>query len=163
MTRLTSLAAALMLAAFSHAAGPASAQGELAPRDGWTVIDTDTAFSELVESLTAAIEAAEMGLVTQASASAGAKMQGVTIPGNRVIGVYRNDYARRMLKASVAAGIEAPIRFYVTEDTDGGATLSYKHPSFVFAPYLAEGGDALETLAGELDAVFKAIAEDATN
>jgi uncharacterized protein (DUF302 family) len=142
---------------------PSVALAELAPRDGWTVIATDKAFPDLIDSLTAAIKAAEMGLVTQASASDGAKMQGITIPGNRVIGVYRNDYARRMLAASVAAGIEAPIRFYVTEDANGGATLSYKHPSFVFAPYLAEGGDALETLAGELDAVFKAIAEDAVD
>ncbi|WP_425088760.1 DUF302 domain-containing protein [Stappia sp.] len=163
MTRLAPLAVALMLAAFFHVAGPAAAQGELAPRDGWTVIATDTAFPDLVDSLTAAIKAAGMGLVTQASASDGAKMQGITIPGNRVIGVYRNDYARRMLAASVAAGIEAPIRFYVTETPGGGATLSYKHPSFVFAPYLAEGGDALQALAGELDTVFKAIAEDATN
>ncbi|WP_037545916.1 DUF302 domain-containing protein [Stappia stellulata] len=160
----TDIARALCLPALVLAVSvPSVAQAEVAPRDGWSVIETDKAFPDLVDSLTAAIKAAEMGLVTQASASAGAKMQGITIPGNRVIGVYRNDYARRMLEASVAAGIEAPIRFYVTEDTDGGATLSYKHPSFVFAPYMAKGGDALETLAGELDAVFETIAEDAVD
>jgi uncharacterized protein (DUF302 family) len=46
-----------------------------------------------------------------------------------------------VLGASVAAGIEAPIRIYVTENQDGTATLSYKKPSAVFAPYADEGGD----------------------
>ena len=102
-----------------------------------------------------------MLLVTQASASEGAKGQGIAIPGNRIMGVYRNDYARRMLKASVAAGIEAPIRFYVTENPDGTATLSWKTPSHVFAPYMEEGGAELKVLATELDAVFEAIAAKA--
>ncbi|PMX56079.1 hypothetical protein C1Y13_30015, partial [Pseudomonas sp. FW305-33] len=79
------------------------------------------------------------GLVTSASASQGAKAAGVDIPGNKVFGIFRNDFARRMLAASVAAGIEAPIRFYVTENPDGTATLSYKTPGAVFAPYADEG------------------------
>ena len=33
--------------------------------------------------------------------------------------VFRNDYAVRMLQASVPAGIEAPLRLYVTENADG--------------------------------------------
>jgi uncharacterized protein (DUF302 family) len=67
-----------------------------------------------------------------------------------------------MLSASVAAGIEAPIRFYVTENSDGTATLSYKRPSFAFAPYLDEGGNALRLLAAELDHIFARIADLAT-
>jgi len=133
----------------------------LSEREGWQVVPTDKSFETLVEDLTAAIKADKMGLVTQASASAGAKGRGITIPGNRVIGVYRNDYAVRMLEASVAAGIEAPIRFYVTENSDGTATLSWKTPSTVFAPYQDEGGAALAELASELDLVFLSIAEGA--
>lgn len=68
--------------------------------------------------------------------------------------------ALRILEASVAADIEASIRFYVTENPDGTATLSYKTPSFVFAPY-ADGGQALKDLAAELDAIFAKIAADA--
>ena len=83
------------------------------------------------------------------------------IPGNRVVGVFRPDFAVRILRASEAAMIEAPIRFYVTEQPDGSATLSYKTPSFVFAPYMAEGGDALKAAAGELDAIFEGIAKQA--
>ena len=131
------------------------------PREGWRVINTDLAFADLVSRMEAAISAEKMGLVTQASASKGAKAQGIEIPGNRVMGVYRNDFARRMLAASVAAGIEAPIRFYLAENEAGGSTLAWKTPSFAFAPYRAEGGDELQILAGELDVIFEAIAQRA--
>lgn len=133
----------------------------LEPRDGWAVTKTDKDFKTLVADVRGAIKANKMGLVTQASASDGARMQGHTIPGNRVIGVYRNDFARRMLAASVAAGIEAPIRFYITENDDRTATLSYKTPSAVFAPYMSEGGDDLAALAVELDGIFETIAKQA--
>ena len=74
-----------------------------------------------------------------------------------VLGVYRNDFAVRMLEASVPSGIEAPIRFYVTEDDGGGATLSYRLPSEMFAPY---GSADLDAMALELDAIWTKIVED---
>lgn len=135
--------------------------GTVKPRKDWVSTDTRYSFSQLSERLEAAIKAEKMGLVTSASASEGAKAAGITIPGNRVLGVYRNDFARRMLTASVAAGIEAPIRFYVTENPGGTATLSYRKPSAVFEPYYDEGGSALKTLAAELDTIFAKIASAA--
>jgi len=131
---------------------------DISDRQGWMVTETDHSFADLNARLDKAIADAKMGLVTQASASRGAESRGVTIPGNRVVGVYRNDFAVRMLEASVAAGIEAPIRFYVTEDGDGGSTLSYKTPTFVFSPYFEEGGADLQKLATELDRIFLEIA-----
>jgi len=133
----------------------------LEPREGWVIHATGKSFADLVQAVRDAVSAAPIAIVTQASASDGARMQGHSIPGNRVFGLYRNDYARRMLAASVAAGIEAPIRMYVTEDADGTATLSYKTPSAVFSPYFDEGGDALRDLAEELDAVFEGVARAA--
>lgn len=130
---------------------------------GWIVIDTRQSFQALVERLEASVKSEKMGIVTSASASEGAKAAGIAIPGNRVFGVFRNDFARRMLGSSVAAGIEAPIRFYVTENQDGTATLSYKKPSAVFAPYADEGGDALRSVGAELDEIFGKIAERATS
>ncbi len=65
------------------------------------------------------------------------------------------------LAASIAAGIEAPIRFYVTENADRTATLSYKTPTAVFAPY-SDGGEKLTEMARELDAIFAKIAKEAT-
>jgi uncharacterized protein (DUF302 family) len=66
-----------------------------------------------------------------------------------------------MLAASVAAGIEAPIRLYITENEDKSATLSYKTASAVFAPYMNEGGQELRNLANELDGVLLKIAQKA--
>lgn len=146
------LSVSLPTAAFANVIGE---------RAGWKVHETEHSFTELVERVNDAVEANDMGLVTRASASAGAENAGITIPGNMIIGVYRNDFARRMLAANIAAGIEAPIRIYVTEEPDGTATLSYKTPTTVFSPYFEEGGDALEVLAGELDTIFAQIAEEA--
>ena len=84
-----------------------SAAHALEPREGWVVHDTDKSFDELVEAVREAVTTAPIAIVTQASASDGARAQGHTIPGNRIFGLYRNDYARRMLAASVAAGIDA--------------------------------------------------------
>lgn len=129
-------------------------------RSGWITHETDIAFAELYPRLKDAIKKNKMGLITTASASAGAKGRGLTIPGNRVVGVYNNFFAVRMLEASIAAGVEAPIRFYLTERSDGGSNLSYKTPTFVFSPYFEEGGKDLRMIASELDDIFAAIAAD---
>ncbi|MAS42767.1 MAG: hypothetical protein CML46_17870 [Rhodobacteraceae bacterium] len=143
-------------------AGGASAQVP-GPRPGWRVIETALPYADLLPRLREAARAENMGLVTEAGPTEAAAGRGVTIPGNRVVGVFRNDYAVRALGLSVAAMIEAPIRFYVTENGNGtGAALSWKTPGAVFAPYADEGGAELEALAAELDAVFEAIAARAT-
>ncbi len=136
---------------------PAMSWGEM---PGWSVTKTPHAYKILIERLNAAVKANKMGLVTRASATLGAKSLGKTIPGNMVVGVYRPDFAVRMLAASVPAGIEAPIRFYITENEDGTATLSYKKPSTLFAPYTG-GGEKLKDMAQELDAIFAKIAKQA--
>ena len=95
-----------------------------------------------------------MGIVGQACADCGAKSIGKSIPGNRVIMIFRPDFAVRMLAASAAAGIEAPLRLYVTEEANGSAKLTYRLPSHVFAAYEVP---ALEALAGELDVILERI------
>lgn len=136
--------------------------GPMAARQGWIVKSSAHGFATLVGKLDESVKANKMGLVTVASASDGAKAQGFTIPGNRVVGVFRNDFARRMLAASIPAGIEAPIRFYITENANGTSALSYKTPSTIFAPYFDGATADLKTLAAELDVIFVEIAEDAT-
>ena len=155
--------AALVLAfvlALALPMAPASAAEWAAPA-GWSVTKTTLAYKALIKRLNAAVKANKMGLVTHASATVGAASLGKTIPGNMVVGVYRPDFAIRMLNASVPAGIEAPIRFYITENSDGTGTLSYKPPSAVFAPY-KDGGEKLAALARELDTIFARIASAAT-
>ena len=129
------------------------------PYEGTTVVKTEHGFDALVSRIEKAVVDNKMGLVAQASASRGAATRGVKIAGNMVLMVFRNDYAVRMLQASVPAGIEAPIRLYVTENADGSASLTYRPPSAVFAPY---GNRKLDEMAKELDVIFRTIVRDAT-
>ena len=138
-----------------------AAAESVTPRDGWVVMQSDKAFDVLLDDLKSAVRANKMGIVTQAGPTGAAANRGITIPNNRVVGVFNNVYAVRILGLSPAAMIEAPIRFYLTEDGSGHATLSYKTPSFVFSPYINEAGDDLVSASAELDAIFLAIAEAA--
>lgn len=152
-----------MRISFFHAAaavilGLALAGGAPAAPPAVITVASGHDFDTLVSRLEAAIARHRMGLVAQASASSGAAARGVKIPGNAVLMVFRNDYAVRMLAASVPAGIEAPLRLYVTERADGTAQVSYPAPSAVFAPY---GSAELDAMARELDPVFARIVADA--
>ncbi|MEL6769421.1 MAG: DUF302 domain-containing protein [Pseudomonadota bacterium] len=149
-------AAALALAV--ALAGAQATAGPIAPRAGWAIAESGKDYATLLDALKAAIKAEGMFKVTEAGPTEAAKRRGITIPGNRVIGVYRNDFAVRALEASTPAMIEAPIRFYVTEAPDGKGWLSYKTPSAVFAPYAEDGGEALAAIGAELDTIFAAIA-----
>jgi len=135
------------------------------PQKDWHVIPTEQGYSALLEHLKQAVDANEMGVVTEAGPTQAAAQRGVEIPGNRVVGVFRNDFAVDILRLSVPAMIEAPIRFYVTENEDGTGTLSWKKPSAIFAPYVADLDDderaaALADKASELDAIFEKIADE---
>jgi hypothetical protein len=78
------------------------------PHPGTVIVSTSHEFDALLKRLEKAISDNRMGLVAQASASRGAASRGVSVLGNAVLEVFRNDYAVRMLEASVPAGIEAP-------------------------------------------------------
>ena len=126
--------------------------------EGTRLIATAHKFDALVDRVEFAAEKHGLGVVARASASRGAAARGVKIPGNAVVMVFRNDVAVRLLAASVPAGIEAPLRMYVTENADGTATLSYRAPSTLFAPYR---NAEVDRIARELDALLGGIAKDA--
>ena len=151
------LALSLSLSLFAAAA---TAQ-DIAPRTGWTVAHSTKTHEQLVADVRSAIKESGLIVVTQAGPTKAAAKRGIEIPGNLVIGAFNNDYAVRVLETSTPAMIEAPIRFYVTENADQTATLSYKTPSFVFAPYMDTAAPGLSEIAAELDGVFAAIAESA--
>jgi uncharacterized protein (DUF302 family) len=139
----------------------APAIGDAAFADsGLETVATSKSFADLQNALEAAVKDNGMFVVTRACASCSAAKRDIKIPGNMVIGVYRNDFAIRMLEANMQAGIEAPIRFYLTENDDGSTSLSYRLPSTVFAPY---GSPDLDALAEELDAIWQGIVAKATN
>jgi len=147
---------ALIVLGLMVQAGPAAANP-----DGLEVIDTPYGFEELETRLAAAIEDAGMLRVFKASASRFAKTRGVDMPDDSVYGVFRNDFAVTMIEANPLAGTEAPILFHVMGNPDGAATLAYKRPSAVFAPYDDPTGH-LRAMAAELDIIFAMIAAQAT-
>ncbi|WP_299295499.1 DUF302 domain-containing protein [uncultured Tateyamaria sp.] len=154
MTRLFAALALILCTQTAHA--------EMAQRAGWSVTPSSKSYDALIADVKSAAKAHKMGVVTQAGPTGAARQRGITIPGNRVIGLFNNVYAVNILNLSTAAMIEAPVRVYVTENQDGTATLSYKLPSTVFAPYVDEAGPELATLATELDGIFAAISAQAT-
>ncbi|MEM7074130.1 MAG: DUF302 domain-containing protein [Pseudomonadota bacterium] len=149
----------VLLFAFS---GPATSTEDMEPREGWAVRPTASSFETLVDRTRDAVRANGLIVVTQAGPTKAAAKRGIKIPGNLVIGVFNNDFAVRVLELSTAAMIEAPIRLYLTENADGTATLSYKTPSHVFAPYIAESGAGLFDISAQLDDLFETIAKEAT-
>jgi len=134
----------------------------ISPPEGWVAIDTDKPFAQLLADLQTAVAAQKFGVVTQAGPTEAARNRGVEIPDNRIVGVFNNVYAVRILNLSVPAMIEAPVRFYLTDDGDGTASLSWKTPSHVFAPYLSDAIPDLAVAASELDGHFQSIADLAT-
>ncbi len=138
------------------AATVAAQSGKSLP--GTKTLKTSYSYQDLIKQFDRAAKKNKMGLVTRASATLGARrVLKKTIPGNMVIGIYHPRFAVRMLEASIPAGIEAPLRFYITENADKTANLTYRTPSSVFAPY---GSAKLDIMAKELDAIFAAIAKD---
>lgn len=85
---------------------------------------SDKAFDILLDDLKVAVSTNKMGVVTQAGPTGAAASRGITIPNNRIVGVFNSVFAVRILALSPSAMIEAPIRFYMTEDAAGVATLS---------------------------------------
>lgn len=150
---------AAILAVVVPIAASAQKGGAEFPLSGTRTVTSSQSFDAVATRLERAIEANKMGLVAQASASRGAAGRGVKIRGNAVLMVFRNDYAVRMLTASVPAGIEAPLRLYITEDQDRRTSVTWRSPSAVFAPY---GSEDLNALARELDPIFEKIVRDAT-
>jgi len=152
----------LVLAAVAALAPVAvAAQSVVTERDGWRIVPTDKTYDALLVDLKEAVRANKMGLVTEAGPTEVAASRGEEIPGNRVLGVFRNDFAVSIIRAAPAAMIEAPIRIMVMEEPDGTASLSYRKPSTVFAPYAEEGGPAVTDAATTLDGLFAAITDQA--
>jgi uncharacterized protein (DUF302 family) len=116
-----------------------------------------TPFQDVVTTLHRAVEDQKMVLVCEADAQKGAAARGVRIRGNRVLMVFRNDFAVRLLEADPSAGFEAPIRIYVYENADGTTTVSYRTPSAIFAPYRHP---EVRMVAAALDPILEAIVEE---
>lgn len=151
------VAALLVLPCLGWMTGlPAQAQAQAQNRR--ITVVARAPFPKIAQALEDAIAEQKMALVCHANAQRGAAARGVTIKGNQVFMVFRNDFAVRLLAADPAAGFEAPIRIYLYENPDGTATVSYLPPSAVFAAYRRP---EVQAVAAELDPIFKAIVDRA--
>jgi len=131
-----------------------------AVENGTRVIVSELSYWTLIARLEAAIKKHKLRVVTRASVRGAAKQRKLGIPGNMVIGAFGDKYAARIMQANVAAGIEAPIRFYITRNEDAKTTtLWFRRPSWVLAQYDSDG--ALRKVAGELDTVMEKIVQEA--
>ena len=152
---MTRCLCALVLGALCSAvagvlSSPAAAQ------DARITMKSAAPFGRVAEALERAVTDEKMGLVCHANAQRAAAGRGVTIKGNQVLMVFRNDFAVRLLAADPAAGFEAPVRIYIYENADGTATVAYVPPSVGFAPYRHP---EVQAVVRELDPIFKAIVD----
>jgi uncharacterized protein (DUF302 family) len=129
-----------------------------AAQDGHTRAVSRARFADVAAALERAVVEANMTLVCHANAQRGAAARGVSIRGNQVLMVFRNDFAVRLLQADPDAGFEAPLRIYLYENPDGTATILYRAPTVVFAPY---HHPEVAAVARELDPIIRAIVDRA--
>jgi uncharacterized protein (DUF302 family) len=133
-----------------------------AVENGTRTIVSDYSYWALITRLEAAIKRQKLKIISRASVRGAERQKKLGIPGNMVIGAFDDDTTTRILRANVAAGIEAPIRFYITRGADEKtATLWYRRPSWVLAPYSDKSGD-LRAVGEELDRLMETIAAEAT-
>jgi uncharacterized protein (DUF302 family) len=152
MNRLLRALVLVALCSAVAAAPPSPATAQ----DGRVTVKSIAPFDRVAEALERAVTDEKMALVCHANAQRGAAARGVTLKGNQVLMVFRNDFAVRLLAADPAAGFEAPIRIYVYENVDGTATVSYIPPSVLLAPYRHS---EVQAVARELDGIFKTIVD----
>lgn len=139
MLRKLIITAALVLVFGFGLTGAVQAQ-TASPHSGTVTFRPGVPFDKYVPALRGAIEQNNMIIIGIGCASCGARSLGVTIPGNRVFLFFNRYFATQVLEASTAAGIEAPIRIYVTEvGPDKEAEVTYRKPSHVFGAYPGAG------------------------
>lgn len=150
--------ACCLVAAAMALAMPAGAENPK-PYPGTVTVETGRPFEPFVDAFAQAVKGNGFNIVGIACANCAIKgVFGETVPGNRVFLFFKPEYARRMLAASVAAGIEAPIRVYATEAADGTAHVTYRKPSAVFGAYEVP---ELTVMGLELDGHVERILADA--
>ena len=74
--------------------------------------------------------------------------------GNRILEVFRPDYAVKVWAMEIEAGVDIPVCLHVHEDAGGGVTARHRAPGGVFSRH---GNDALTTFGAEPDPVFEEI------
>jgi len=114
----------------------------------------DAPSAQVVEALISGVEESGMLLVADIDVQKNAGKKGLEIGGNRILEVFRPDYAVKVWEMEIEAGVDIPIRIHVHEDDEGRVTARYRTPSEVLSRH---GNDALTVFGVELDPVFEGI------
>lgn len=114
----------------------------------------DAPFGRVVEALASGVEESGMLLVADIDVQKNAAKRGLEIGGNRILEIFRPDYAIKVWEMEIEAGVDIPIRVHVHEDDEGRVTARYCPPSEVLSRH---GNDELTDFGAELDPVFEGI------
>jgi uncharacterized protein (DUF302 family) len=150
------LALVLLLVVPMMAGMPAQADEDepesVGPYPGTISLQTGYSLNDTVRRLEKAVRA--NGLTLVATVNSGG--HGPT--GATVILVSSSEYWGRILRANQLAGMELPIRLYVTDNGNRTSAVIYRTPSSIFALY---DMPELDRLAAELDQIFAKLVDDA--
>jgi uncharacterized protein (DUF302 family) len=122
------------------------------PYPGTVSLASSYSLADAVRRLEKAVRANGLTLV-QTVNSGGRGQTGVS-----VLLVSSSDYWGRILKLNQLAGMEMPIRIYVTDTGNRTSAVIYRAPSSIFALY---DSPELDRIAIDLDQTFAKIVDDA--
>ncbi len=122
------------------------------------MVKIERPFKAFVKAIPSALKNHKFNTVGVAYANCAAKSLGKTIPGNQENLFFASRYAVRMLAVSTAAGMEVPIRIYVTDTAKGMAKVTYRLSSYAFSAYDVED---LTSMGKELDGMRTTILDTA--
>jgi uncharacterized protein (DUF302 family) len=151
------LALALFVLATAVASTTAARAAEdepeaVGPYPGTVSLGSSYALGDAVRRVEKAVRA--NGLTLVQTVNSGGRGQ----TGASVILVSSSDYWGRILKINQLAGMEMPIRIYVTDTGNRTSAVIYRAPSSIFALY---DSPELDHIAGDLDQLFAKIVDDA--
>lgn len=79
-------------------------------------------FDEVVDAIVFCVEKSGMLVVADIDVQKNAAKRGIETTGNRILEVFRPDYAVRVWAMEIEAGVDIPIRIHIHEDRYGGVT-----------------------------------------
>lgn len=120
----------------------AQAQLPALPTSDTTVFESEMPFADFLKNVRRQIDRARMITIAVTCPTCGARSLGVTIPEARVILFFNRFFAARVHSENLAAGLEAPIRFFIYADSEGQGVVHYKKPSVIFGAYAKNERDA---------------------
>jgi uncharacterized protein (DUF302 family) len=118
-----------------------------------------SSFDKTVSRLETAISAKGNMIVATVDHQNMASMVGLRLKGSKTLEFGKPDMLKEVLAKSPEAGLEAPARIYVYENTDGKTVVSYYKPSVGFASY---GKDHTNMAGQMMDQMLEEIVAEGT-